>query len=100
MLISKSMKAAVALLGFAMPLAAGLSAHPAAAQTIYACPPGYYYLANYGCYPFGGYRYVAPPVYPYPVAPYPYVAPWGLSFRFGDGDRDFHGDRGFHGGHR
>lgn len=95
---SKSWLTAVALL-FALGggvLGLGGFATPAAAQT-YVCPPGYYFLYNYGCYPFGGYtRYYVPPpppIYPYPV--YPYAAPWGLGFQFGGRfhDHDFHGHR-------
>ncbi len=71
-------------------------ATPAAAQT-YVCPPGYYFLANYGCYPFGGYSYYSPPppAYYYPPTPY-YAYPqpqYGFSFQFGGRDHDDH-DRG------
>ena len=77
----------------------------AAAQAAYVCPPGYYYLANYGCYPFGGYTYYAPPppAYYYPPQPYPYgyYGPqYGLSFRFGGGDHDRGGDHDGGFGHR
>ena len=93
MKLGKSLMAS-ALLGFAALLGTGGFATPAAAQT-YVCPPGYYFLGGYGCYPFGGYAryYVAPPppIYPYPV--YPYVAPFGFNFRFGG---DFHGHGGSH----
>lgn len=76
------------------------SASPAAAQTTYVCPPGYYFLGGYGCYPWGGYSYYAPPppAYYYPPAPYYYATP-GLSFRFDGRDRgrDRDHDRGDHG---
>ena len=90
--------AAIVLAGVAALLGGGTT--PAAAQT-YVCPPGYYFLANYGCYPFHGYpqTYYAPPpppIYPYPA--YPYMAPWGFSFQFGGpGGR---GRDGHSGGHR
>lgn len=94
---SKSMVKAIALLGFAGCLALCGLASPAAAQT-YVCPPGYYFLAGYGCYPFGGNpRYFVPPpppVYVYPT--YPFAAPFGFGFRFGG---PFHGGGHFHGGH-
>lgn len=85
-------------LGFAL---AGAAA-PAAAQT-YVCPAGYYFLANYGCYPFGGYSYYAPPpAYYYYPPTYPYYAPFGVAggfrFGFGDHDHDRFGHDGFHGG--
>ena len=61
------------------------------AQT-YVCPPGYYFLANYGCYPMNGYVYAAPAPPPYyyypPPSYYAYPPQFGLSFRFGDHDRD------------
>jgi hypothetical protein len=74
-------------------------AAPADAQG-YACPPGYYFLANYGCYPFGGYSYYAPPP-DYYYAPNPYYAypQYGVTLQFGgrgfDHDHDGHdGGRG------
>jgi hypothetical protein len=100
MVYGKSLVKSIALLG-GMGLALMSTALPAAAQT-YVCPPGYYFLAGYGCYPFGGYTYYAPPPVYY-AAPYPYYAPFGLSLRFGGRDRDdFRGhDRGrFEHGHR
>lgn len=98
----KSLLNKIALLG-GMTLSLGLVAAggstPAEAQT-YACPPGYYFLANYGCYPFGGYSYYAPPpTYYYPPNPYyAYPPQFGLSFRFGDRDRDRDGREGGRGG--
>ena len=94
---------------FAVALVLGLAqlggAAPAAAQAAYVCPPGYYYLANYGCYPFGGYNAYAapPPAYYYPPPayaygyPYAYGPQYGFGFRFGGHDHDG-GDRD--GGHR
>ena len=84
------------MLGFGLAPLGGVA--PASAQ-VYACPPGYYFLANYGCYPFGGYSYYAPPpayYYP-PPSYYAYPPQFGLSFRFGDHDRDRGGDHD-HGG--
>ena len=69
------------------------------AQVTYACPPGYYFLANYGCYPFGGYTtyaapYAPPPAYTYyPPYPYAYYPQYGVTFGFGDRDRDRDRDR-------
>ena len=70
------------------------------AQVTYACPPGYYFLANYGCYPFGGYTtYAPPPAYGYyPAYPYGYYPQYGVNFGFGFGDRDRDRDRGDHDG--
>jgi hypothetical protein len=97
MTISTSIFKRVALLtGIALNL--GLvflgGATRANAQVTYACPPGYYFLANYGCYPFGGYTTYAPPpayaYYPaYPSYPYAYYPQFGFNFRFGDRDHDF-----------
>jgi hypothetical protein len=80
------------------------------AQT-YVCPPGYYFLAGDGCYPFGGYAYPAvpaPPGYYYPAYPYavpapptyyqPYPYGGGFTFEFGGRDRDH--DRSHDHGHR
>jgi len=66
------------------------------AQT-YVCPPGYYFLANYGCYPMNGYVYAPPPPYYYypPPSYYAYPPQFGLSFRFGDHDHD-HFDHDHH----
>lgn len=79
-------------------------AAPAVAQAAYTCPPGYYYLLNYGCYPFGGYTaYAPPPAYYYPPPAYAYGYPYaygpqfGFGFRFGGHDHDDH-DHDF--GHR
>jgi hypothetical protein len=77
-------------------------AAPANAQT-YVCPPGYYFLANYGCYPFGGYSYYAPPP-GYYYAPNPYYAypQYGVTLQFGgrgfDHDHDHDGHDGGRGG--
>lgn len=99
---SKSVVTTIALLALAGLFAAGGLAAPAAAQT-YVCPPGYYFLGGYGCYPFNGYPstyYVPPPppIYSYPA--YPYFAPLGFGFRFGGRDHGHGGHFGGHGGHR
>jgi hypothetical protein len=101
----KSLLGKIALLG-GMALSSGLVAlsgsTPAKAQT-YACPPGYYFLANYGCYPFGGYSYYAPPP-GYYYAPNPYYAypQYGVTLQFGgrgfDHDHDHDGHDGGRGG--
>jgi hypothetical protein len=84
------------ILGFGL---AGLGGSaPADAQT-YACPPGYYFLANYGCYPFGGYSYYAPPPAYYYPPPYYAQPQYGVTLQFGGrgfdrDDRD--GGRGDH----
>jgi len=93
---------AAAALAAAVVLGLGGTARPATAQVSLVCPLGYYYLAGYGCYPFGGYAY-----YPnYAYYPYPYTVPYGFTFRFGDFDRDHDRDhdhdrfRGGFGGRR
>lgn len=96
----KSLQKYTALLGvLALGASAGLlgGSTPAEAQT-YVCPPGYYFLANYGCYPFGGYSYYAPPptYYYYPPPAYYSYPQYGLSFRFGDHDRDHFDHDGGH----
>jgi len=100
MKFGKSLAKPAAILVGILGLAALAAPRPASAQT-YVCPPGYYFLANYGCYPFSGYAYYPPaPAYAYPSYPY-YAAPFGLSFRFG---APFFHDRGhfdhFGHGHR
>ena len=75
------------------------AAAPARAQTTFVCPPGYYFLGGYGCYPWGGYTvYAPPPGYYYAPPPRYYYPPTvGFSFRFGGHDREHdrgHGDRG------
>ena len=78
------------------------AAAPAQAQTTFVCPPGYYFLGGYGCYPWGGYGYPAygPPGYYYAPPPrYFYPPTLGFSFRFGGSDHG-HGHGGGHGGHR
>jgi hypothetical protein len=101
MTYGKSLVKSLALLG-GMGLALTGMALPAEAQT-YACPPGYYFLAGYGCYPFGGYTYYTPPPVYY-APPYPYYAPFGLSLQFGGRDHDGFRDRDrggrFERGHR
>lgn len=109
--LGKSRNRIVALIA-GLVLGFGISTIDASAQT-YACPPGYYFLAGYGCYPFGGYANNPPPpsyyyypAYPYAVpAPppayyypaYPYGAPsGGVIFEFGGRDHD----RGRDHGHR
>ncbi len=92
-LLTKVALTASILLGLDFVCASG--ATPAAAQT-YVCPPGYYFLAGYGCYPLSGYSYyyAAPPPPPaYYYAPYPSYPAFGLSFQFGGRDHD-RGDRG------
>jgi hypothetical protein len=95
-------------LGFVLAVTGGAAA-TADAQT-YVCPPGYYFLAGYGCYPFGG-VYAAPapppPAYYYPAYPYAVPVPpgyyrqpnpyGGFTFEFGGRGRD-HDDRDH--GHR
>lgn len=100
---SKSiLKRAALLTGIALNLGLVLvgGSTKADAQVTYACPPGYYFLANYGCYPYGGYTtYAPPPAYGY-YAPYPYAyyPQYGVNFGFGFGDRDRDRDRGDHDG--
>jgi hypothetical protein len=92
-------------LALGLVLAMGGGATAANAQT-YVCQPGYYFLAGYGCYPFGG-VYAAPapppPAYYYPAYPYAVPVPpgyyrqpnpyGGFTFEFGGRGRD-HDDHG------
>lgn len=73
--LGKSRNRIVALIA-GLVLGFGISTIDASAQT-YACPPGYYFLAGYGCYPFGGYANNPPPpsYYYYPAYPYAVPAP-------------------------
>jgi hypothetical protein len=84
------------LLSFALAQFGGST--PAEAQT-YACPPGYYFLANYGCYPFGGYSYYAPPPgYYYPPNPYYAYPQYGVTLQFGGRGFDHDDHDGHEGG--
>jgi hypothetical protein len=82
-------------------LASGLVAVPKAADAqTYACPPGYYFYAGYGCYPYSSYArptyyYPPPPAY---IAPAPVVVAPTIGIGFGWG---WHGGwhrGGWHGG--
>jgi len=69
--------------------------HASAQPYSYQCPPGYYYLAGYGCAPLS-YLY-APPYYAYPDYGFGffYGGNWGGYGRgYGGGGRGLSGGRG------
>ena len=70
--------------------------HASAQPYYYYCPPGYYYLAGYGCAPLS-YLY-GPPYYAYPNYGFGffYGGNWG---GYGYGYRGYYGGRRFYGGH-
>jgi hypothetical protein len=79
---------------FGIGLVVGVSAlaeHASAQPYYYSCPPGYYYLAGYGCAPLS-YAY-GPPYYSYPN--------FGFNFFYGGnwGGYGYGGGRGYYGGH-
>ena len=79
----RSLLACTGAASFGMGIALGLLAAPtpALAQYPYACPPGYYFDARYGCVPTA-YLY-QPPYYPYPYFGFDYFYGGGWGGRSG-----------------
>jgi len=93
-----TLRAARLLFGIGLVVAvSALAEHASAQPYYYSCPPGYYYLAGYGCAPLS-YAY-GPPYYTYPNSGFDffYGGNWG---GYGYGYPGYYGGRGYYGGGR
>ena len=93
-------RAARFLCGIGLVIAASAISERASAQPYYyQCPPGYYYLAGYGCAPLS--YYYGPPYYAYPNFSFGffYGGRWGGGWGGWPGYRYGYGGHGRPGGH-